>query len=148
MFLFLVFLIIYPVLSLGCRGLCFCSSRCKRCLNRLDAKMYWNTYIRFTLEAYIELQISVMLRLNNLSFEGADQIFYSVFVIVIIMATWSFVIFAAVFAMVKFDKLKEPELMKKFGDLYLNLNTKSRVALFSPSLFMLRRIAFVSICVF
>ena len=148
MFLFLVLLLIYPVFSLGLRGLCFCSNRCKRCLNWLDSMMFWNTYIRFALEAYLELQICVLLRFKNFSFEGADQIFYSAFTILIMASTWSFMIFAAVFTMQKFVKLEQPGFVKKFGDLYLGLNTKSRIALLSPVLFMVRRIAYAGICVF
>ena len=37
MFIFLLFLIAYPLLSLGLRGLCYCSRTCKRCLNWFDA---------------------------------------------------------------------------------------------------------------
>ena len=55
MFLVLVFLLCYPVLTVILRSLCCCSSRCKRCLDRLNDKMFWNTYIRFALEAYLEL---------------------------------------------------------------------------------------------
>ena len=110
--------------------------------------MLWNTYIRFVLEAYLELQICSMLRFMNFSFEKGDQIFFSVFVILILMATWGLMVFAAVFAMRKLTKLQEPDFKKKFGDLYLGLKTNSRVALFSPVLFMLRRIAYAAILVF
>ena len=72
MFLFLVFLMLYPVLSIGLRGLCFCSERCKRCIERMNKAMYWNTYIRFCLETYLELQISALLRFKNFSFSEAD----------------------------------------------------------------------------
>lgn len=148
MFLFIMLLLSYPILSLGLRGLCFCSNRCKRCLDWLNAKMFWNTYIRFILEAYFELQICSLLRFKNFSFAGGDQAFYSIFVIIVIVATWGMMIFACVFAMVKFGKLQDTELLKKFGDLYLGLNIKSRIALFSPVLFMLRRIAYAGICVY
>ena len=148
MFIFLLFLIAYPVISLGLRGLCYCSRCCKRYLNWLDAKMFWNTYIRFALEAYLELQICVLLRFKNFSFESADQIFYSVFTLFTMVATWGLMIFAGVFAIRKFQSINDPEITNKFGDLYLGLNAKSRVALFSPVLFMMRRIFYAAIVVF
>ena len=148
MFIFLLFLIAYPLLSLGLRGLCYCSRCCKRCVDYLDNQMFWNTYIRFALEAYLELQICSMLRFKNFSFDSDDQIFFSVFVIMIVVATWGLMVLAAVLAMRKISTLQEPDFTKKFGDLFLGLKTNSRVALFSPVLFMLRRIAYAAIVVF
>ena len=57
-------------------------------------------------------------------------------------------IFAGVFLMTKFDLINTPELQTRFGDMYVGLNTKSRIALFSPVLFMLRRISYAGICIF
>ena len=37
MFIFMLFLIAYPILSLGLRGLCYCSRSFKRCLDWLNA---------------------------------------------------------------------------------------------------------------
>ena len=110
--------------------------------------MFWNTYIRFGLEAYLELQIATLLRFKNFSFDGADQIFHTVFSMMLLVATWGFLIFAGVFLMTKFTAIKRPEIEKKFGDLYLGLNIKSRIALFNPMLFMLRRVAYAGIVVF
>ena len=89
-----------------------------------------------------------MLRFKNLSFEKSDQIIYSVLAILLMVATWSLMIFAGVYACRKFAAFEDPAFKKKFGDLFLGLKTNSRVALFSPVLFMLRRIAYAAICVF
>lgn len=75
MFLFLVFLLLWPILTVFLRGIFFCCPKCWKFLEFLDRKIFWNTYIRFILETYLEIMISCCLRFDNINFDDATEIF-------------------------------------------------------------------------
>ena len=78
MFIFLSLLLLYPMFSLTLSGCFFWSDRCKRCIVRMNQRFYWNTYIRFFLEAYLELSIATLIRFKKFEMGSGTAIFYSV----------------------------------------------------------------------
>ena len=64
LFIFMMFLVAYPVLSLFLRGLCFWCDKCNQCLAKIDQSIFFNTYLRYGLESYLELCISSLLRFH------------------------------------------------------------------------------------
>ena len=62
-FLFMMFLTALPILLWLMTLLVSCWDRGKRIVDRIkNESIYWNFYLRFTLEAYLELSIASILR--------------------------------------------------------------------------------------
>lgn len=104
-------------------------------------------YIRFVLEAYLELSLSSMLRFQNFTFDTASERFHSVVATIIFLCLIAFLLFALVYLQWKFPILATKEANQRFGDLYLGLRTKERSSLVSPVIFLLRRILYAYLLV-
>lgn len=148
MFIFICFLVLYPVLSVAIMGLCFWSDRCTRCRRWADRKMYFNTYIRFFLETFLELSITVLLRLKLYDFETGSDKFHTVSATILGVALVLFILMVAIYPQTKFKNMDSPDFSRRFGDMVLGLNFKTRVAVAQPVLFVLRRCFYALIVVF
>ena len=90
MFFFMGFLLLYPfMILLFCLIFCW-SKRCNRCLLTINRTICWNVYIRFTLEAFLEISITCLLRFKVYSFESPSDVFHSSFatILVVILAVF------------------------------------------------------------
>jgi len=106
MFIVLVVLVLFPPFSLALKGLCFCSQRCKRCVKKMDDKFYWNTYIRFGLEAYLELSICAFIRfVGAFSMENSSEIFYSLASVFLLGMILAFLTIGVLVPQIHFNKL-------------------------------------------
>ena len=83
--LVIIGLLILPIVSLLLWCLLSWSTRCKRWLTKAGRVIFWNTYIRFGLESYLELAIVSFLRLKKLSFGSASAIFNSCLSLVLLI---------------------------------------------------------------
>ena len=62
MSILLLILLLIPVLLLLVYGVFIWSTRCRKCLVKLRQKIFWNVYIRFIFEGFMELSIATLLR--------------------------------------------------------------------------------------
>lgn len=148
-FIILVVLIALPILLLFLKGVfACCENKCSRCIDHLVSRVFWNSYIRFGLEAYLEFAISSMIRLKNFDFETASDKFHSIFSVLIGIFLISFIIFVTVHLQREFKNLAKPENIQKYGDLYLGLDTRKRTAMMVAVLFMLRRLLYAGVLVY
>ena len=114
----------------------------------MNARFYWNTYIRFGLEAYLELSICVFIRfVGPFSLENGSELFYFFSSIFIIVSIFAMFMIGILVPQLHFKKLGTKEFEERFGDLTLGLNLKSRAALLFPAIFMLRRVLYAAIMV-
>ena len=109
MFLFLLFLFLWPFITMLLRGIFFCCPKCWKCLEFLDRKIFWNTYVRFMLETYLEIMISCCLRFDSISFDDATEIFQSVFAIVLMVILCVFTLFTPIYLMTMKNKTDSKE---------------------------------------
>ena len=148
MAIMIVFLTFFPLFSLTLRGLCFCSSKCQNCIKKMNARFYWNTYIRFGLEAYLELSICALIKfVGPFSLENGSEIFFLFASIFIIVSIFAMFIIGVLVPQLHFKKLGTKEFEERFGDLTLGINLKSRAAVLFPVIFMLRRVLYAGIMV-
>ena len=108
MFLFIVFLALFPLFSLFCKGLCFWSDKCMRCRTYLNKSMFFNTYIRFGFEAFLELSISSLIRCKAWSFSNGSEKFYSVFTVILMVFIVFLIFFTAIYPQTSYGKLNDP----------------------------------------
>ena len=148
MFLFILFLILFPLLSLLCKGLCFWSEKCLRWRTFLNRAMFFNTYIRFSLETFLELSISSLIRCKAWDFEDSSEKFYSIFSVIIMVFIVFMIFFTAIFPQTSFGKFEDPSWKQKYGALTDGLQTHNRSALAQPHLFIIRRCCYALLVVF
>ena len=104
-FIVMVLLLMFSVYILFMRCICFWSDKCKRCLNWMHRIIFWNPYLRFALEAYLELSVSSMLRFNNLQFSTASEIFHTIFSVTILVFLCGYLVFAVIKLQVSFKRV-------------------------------------------
>lgn len=148
MFIFMLFLITFPLLSLALRGLCCWSQRCMRCVGKINNMMYFNTYLRFGLEASLELSISALVRPLEFRFGTNTDIMHSTFASFIKLALFSLLCFTLLYLQLNFRKLEDPLFKQRFGDVYQGLDTRYRDKVLSPFWFLLRRILYAALLVY
>lgn len=91
-FLFMVALIALPLVLLLLFNLFNWSARCKMWLNRIAKAVFWNTYIRFALESYLEFCIASLLRLRQLNFHSSSEVFNSLLALLIFLSLVAFLV--------------------------------------------------------
>jgi len=149
MFIGMVFLIFFPLIALLSKAVLYCCNNCfSRFVDRIIKRVFWNSYIRFWMEAYLELSISSLLRLKIFSFDSPSDSFHSVFSVFICILLAVVFFLSIAILIFHFDKLSLPESKQKFGDLYLGLNTSRRILIIMPVMFMLRRVLYAAVLVF
>lgn len=149
MFIVITFLVLFPFIALVLKGVFHCCDNCvSRFVLRAVKNVYWNSYIRFWMEAYLEMAVCSLLRMKNLNLNSPSASFHSVFSIAICVVLVSFFIFAIVFMVKNYEQLGTPECKQKYGALYLGLNTKKRSAVIVPIMFLLRRLLYASALIF
>lgn len=147
MFLAMAVLLTLPVILLIIKALFCWNSKVVNCVSRMLKSLFFNVYIRFGLEAYLELSLSSMIRFMNYTFDSPSEKFHTVFATLIFVAIVAYLLFALVFLQLRYTQLDQPRAKSMYGDLYLGLKTRERTAILSPFFFMLRRLLFAGILV-
>ena len=147
MFLLMIFLIALPVFTLILRLLFFWNERCIRFIQTLNSKMFFNLFIRFGLEAYLEICLSSIIRFRNLTFETPSEKFHSIFASLLLAGVIGYLLFTLIFLQRGFPRLGKREVKQRYGDLYLGIRTSERSSVLSSFIFLLRRLTFASILI-
>lgn len=148
MFIALLVLVFLPICLLLLRLLFFWSDKMTKFIKKVNDKLFFNIYIRFGLECYLELCLSSMIRFKNFNNDTYSDRFHSTFATMIFVAVLLYAGFSLVFLQLRFASLNNEESTARFGDLYLGVKTKDRTAVLFPFVFMLRRLLYASILVF
>ena len=62
MSILLFVLILLPIVLLLLYSIFIWSEKCRQCLSKLHMRIFWNVYIRFIFEGFMELSIATLLR--------------------------------------------------------------------------------------
>ena len=128
----------------------------KRLSNYLRLKLFWTVPLRYLIEGYIELLIVFFISILttkwiDVNFDIIISNVFSVFSIMVLLIYPAYVHFKY---QSHYHLVDDPDFFDKYGDLYadydLDRPTKGEVklVLFSPVLFLLKRLVFVFICIF
>ena len=124
LFLFIMFLLTLPIIFLMIRAIFYWNARCQKGLKVLHRKMFWSTYIRFMLEAFLELCITSLLRIEHLLFDSTSEIFLSIFSLTILVILVVFMIGSFIFLYKNFWRLDNKEFKEKYGEFTREIKTK------------------------
>ena len=105
MFLAMLFLFFFPILLLIIRLIFFWSKKVTECVSTINQKLFFNIYIRFGLEAYLELCLSSMIRFKRYSFEDSNEIFHSIFATVLFIGIIAYFLYSIIFLQSRFSSL-------------------------------------------
>ena len=125
----MVVLILLPLFLLLLKGIFYRSSRIVSRIDSVIKKMFFNCYIRFGLEAYLELCLSSLIRFKNYNIDTGNERFHSIFATLIFIGVFAYLAFSLFGLQYKFGKLNGKEARASYGDLYLGLRTKERTAI-------------------
>ena len=141
-------LAILPLLILLIRVIFTRCAKMRTLIGKINDKMYYNMYIRFGLEAYLELALVSSIRFKKYSFSDANEKFHSFFATTLYLGILLYFSFSIYFLQTRFASLKTEAIQKRYGALYLGLETKRKMALLFPCFFMLRRLILAWILVY
>ena len=96
MFIFMAILLFYPLTVGVLRLIFFWSSKCMKWQTKFRRVVYFNLYIRFAFEAYLEVSLTALIRLQNLKFGSYSDNFNSIFAIVLLVSALSFMLVTCV----------------------------------------------------
>jgi hypothetical protein len=127
--------------------------------HKLSAPLYWNIFIRLTLEATLEISVSVInniqmkFQMNKQGYTTVDQKHLPFFWINLFTNVASMVYLIFGIPLVIFFYLRNKDLWEtkqfegKFGAIFDSLRTDKKFSLFYPVFFMFRRIIFAWQCI-
>ena len=109
----------------------------------IKTKIFWNTFIRFSLQSFLKIMMGACLTLSLLHWTDRGEVQQGVTSIVIIV-TLVLLPFIYVYVIYrKFDDLWMPSVRDRVGTIYSNMNTEKVSALAYSMVFMGRRSLFV-----
>ena len=147
MFLAMLLLAAIPIVLLVLRAVFFWNKKAISCIVIVKDKIFYNAYLRFGLEAYLELSLSSILRFRNFTFGTSSENFHSIFAMILFAAVLAYLAFSLFFLQSRHMILDTKEARNRYGGLFLALKTRERSAILSPFIFMLRRLLLAGILV-
>ena len=96
----------------------------KSCIIFVKDKIFFNAYLRFGLEAYLELSLSSILRFRNFTFGTSSENFHSIFAMILFAGVLAYLAFSLFFLQSRHMILDTKEARNRYGALYLGLKTK------------------------
>ena len=96
-FVAMVVLVAIPLVSLFLKFMFFWIPKCNKSINWLNSKMFFNIYIRFGLEAYLELSLVSLLRFQNFTFGTSSEKFHSIFSTIIFVGLIAYLVCSLAF---------------------------------------------------
>ena len=130
------------------RVFCFKFRWVKNCLDKIWRAIIWNMVLRVLIETCMENSVVNMIRMHSINtktwFESATTALAFTWLIVLGL----FGILVPVFLYKKRNSLTSKEFTKKYGSLTENLKTKSSLARFFYTFYVLRRMLVAVVLVF
>ena len=115
----------------------------------MKKKLYWNFLISLAFESYILVAMCALINLQQLGWDNFGASTSSLSTLIALVAVVGLPIFVGVFLYCKWDKLKDKEVIEKFGVMYEDLDLdQGRWVASVPLVFILRRLHLCMIIMF
>ena len=141
-------LLVLPLLILLALACLYKSSRGFRVIKRISDALFFSVYIRFVLEAFLELSIVSLMRFRNFQFDTSSDAFNSTLSMLLITLLSVFLFATFITLWCKRRMVGSSAFQRRMGELTLGLRLKNSKALLYPSLFMLRRLLYAVVLVY
>ena len=148
-FLFAAGLVVLPILLKLCDLLFRCSRVLTKKIRNFKTKTaYWNLYLRFLLEVYLEMAIISLLRVQTLSFATKFDTMLTLFSICCVIVLMVYLLGAAPFLLKNHHRIKDESFSNRFGALVEGFQPRDKVVMYTPTAFMARRFIYAMMIVF
>ena len=108
---------------------------------KLRRKLYYNSLISLFIESYSILAVCCLINLFFLDFSSFGLSFHSFACIIFLLAITLIPIILARYLIKNWNRLSEPKMITRYGNLYNELDLKSsKIVLSQPAFFLLRRL--------
>ena len=115
-------LLILPIVLKIAGVLCCCSTRAVNKINEFKLKfVYYNVYLRFILEAYLELSLVSLLRIRTFDFSTIGDAVLTVFSFLMFTLLAALIVVSIAWLRINHTKIKERQFINKYGALVLGL---------------------------
>ena len=138
-FFAMIALLLIPIVVKGLELAFYCDNTMRYIQRFKEKKLYWNLYLRFFLETFLELAISGFVRVKVFRITNVTETLLTMFAVLLLLILVSYMIGSKVFLNRKFDIIKTQSFKDRYGALTLGLYHRDRSAMYYPSVFMLRR---------
>ena len=129
----------------------------KSAYEKIKKKIFWNSFLRSSLEGYLEIVIAIILRVTTYSFKSFTESASSVAGFTLLFLAVAYPVYVWVLLFRNFDEKVKPknegmalqvqipivrtqEFKQKYGSLTEDLNLRSKLALIYQVIFMFRRL--------
>ena len=107
----------------------------------LRRKLYYNSLISLFIESYSLLSVCCLINFYFLSFESVGVTVHSVACIIFLISIFLLPLLLTRYLRKHFKRLKDPKMIARYGDVYLELNLSgSKMVLLQPVFFIFRRL--------
>ena len=147
MLVILVAIIFVIVLLLLFICLCKRSPKILNIFQKIKAKIFWNSILRFILQSYLKTTLGCLFAISLMSFSEKNKIINAVMTIVMLIALVSFPVLFGVILHKNQGKLDLQEMKDKIGSLYLGMRTNTWLHRINSSVFLFRRLLYAILTV-
>ena len=111
-------LLILPLFTKIADFLCSFSAKATATLESFKNKhLYWNIYLRFFFEVYLELAIISLIRIRVINFNSVGDVFLTLLALAIILVLVAYTTISMVFLHYNKDKIREEKFENRYGAL-------------------------------
>ena len=148
-FLLMILILTFPLFIKLAELICFRSQAVRDTIERFKNKyIYWNMYLRFTLEFYLEIAISACITVRRFRYETGTEFVLTAYAMSLLMILTIATVGSATFIRTEYQRLDDDGKKENFDSLYLGLKSDKMKALLYPSVYMVRRLIFALVIVF
>ena len=115
----------------------------QKLINLIKQRLFWNTFIRSSLQAYIKVLFVYMTMILALEFHSFAASFKSVFIILVVLALIGLPILYTIILWKNRKRLDNENIKSKIGSLYLGNRVEKIQQYLCSIVFLVRRLAYI-----
>ena len=139
----MIVLTILPFIVLLLELLLSCLPKAKSAVQKFkNENIYWNSYLRFLIESYLELSIACLIRIQAFKFETITDTTLTCFSFIIFIVLILSMVGTPLFLVSNHKNIRKKEFKDTYGTLSLGLQHREKAALYYPFVFMARRMIY------
>ena len=148
-FLFIIILLALPIILKISYWTFTRSKRAQAVLQKAcKEQIYWNLYLRFGLEGFLELSLVSLCRIRVASIATRDDVILTAFAFIMYSLLVFFMVYSGLFLHQNHHMINQKQFKNRYGALSEGLNETDKTLMFFPTIFMLRRLSVAFIIVY
>ena len=101
--------------------------------------VYWNLYLRYLMEVFLELALSSLIRIQSFDFKTVADSVLTFYAMILLLILVFYAVQTALFLRKNHANIRLQNFKNKYGALVQGLQYREKTAMFYPTVFMVRR---------